>query len=117
MPNCPSCGTPAPAGARFCGSCGAAVELSAGPDPAGATVPGQAPAGAITIGGYDVLLTNRPSFSVATVYLRPGQALRAESGAMVAMSANIDLSSRLEGGLLGALKRAVTRESLFQTTF
>ena len=36
---------------------------------------------------------------------------------MVAMSGNVDLQSQLQGGLLGALKRMVTRESLFVSTF
>jgi uncharacterized protein (TIGR00266 family) len=36
---------------------------------------------------------------------------------MVAMSANIDLSSELKGGVFGALKRAVGGESAFVSTF
>lgn len=36
---------------------------------------------------------------------------------MVGMSGNVELTSQLQGGLMGALKRMVTRESLFVSTF
>ena len=36
---------------------------------------------------------------------------------MVSMSANVDLQSQLQGGVMGALKRMMTRESLFVSTF
>lgn len=36
---------------------------------------------------------------------------------MVSMSANVDLQSQLQGGVVGALKRMVTRESLFVSTY
>jgi uncharacterized protein (TIGR00266 family) len=52
-----------------------------------------------------------------TVYLQPNQSVRAESGAMVAMSANVDLQAQMQGGVMGALKRAVTQEGLFVSTF
>lgn len=59
----------------------------------------------------------RPAFSVLTVYLPPEQSILAESGAMVAMSAHVELQSQMKGGLMGALKRKVAGESVFQNTF
>jgi uncharacterized protein (AIM24 family) len=43
--------------------------------------------------------------------------IMAEAGAMVSMSANIELQSQMKGGLLGALKRAAGGESAFVSTF
>ena len=57
------------------------------------------------------------AFAAARVELAPGQAIHAEAGAMVSMSGNVDLQAQLQGGLVGALKRMVTRESLFVSTF
>jgi uncharacterized protein (TIGR00266 family) len=57
------------------------------------------------------------AFACARVELAPGQTIRAEAGAMVSMSGNVDLQSQLQGGVLGALKRIVTRESIFVSTF
>ena len=41
----------------------------------------------------------------------------AEAGAMVSMSANVELQSQMKGGLFGALKRAAGGESAFVSTF
>jgi uncharacterized protein (TIGR00266 family) len=57
------------------------------------------------------------AFACARIELAPNQSVRAEAGAMVSMSGNVDLHSQLQGGLMGALKRMVTRESLFVSTF
>lgn len=44
--------------------------------------------------------------------------MRAESGAMMSHSAGIEITSKVEGGLMRGLKRSVLGgESLFQTTF
>ena len=45
------------------------------------------------------------------------QSILAEAGAMVSMSANVELQSQMKGGLVGALKRAVGGESAFVSTF
>jgi uncharacterized protein (TIGR00266 family) len=57
------------------------------------------------------------AFACARVGLPPEQAIRAEAGAMVSMSANVELEARMQGGLAGALKRMVTRESIFISTY
>lgn len=60
----------------------------------------------------------RPSFALAHVELAAGESLRTESGAMVGMSANLQLESKMQGGLLASLGRAMLAgESLFQSTY
>lgn len=60
----------------------------------------------------------RPSFALAHVQLDAGEALRTESGAMVGMSANLKLESKMEGGLFKALGRSMlSGESFFQSTY
>jgi uncharacterized protein (AIM24 family) len=49
--------------------------------------------------------------------LQAEQSIQAESGAMVSMSANVELQSQMKGGLLGAIKRAAGGESAFISTF
>ncbi|MFD4571926.1 TIGR00266 family protein [Streptomyces sp. NPDC058417] len=59
-----------------------------------------------------------PSFGVARVMLGAGEGVRAESGAMMATSAGVEVEARAEGGLLKGLKRSVLGgESLFVTRF
>jgi uncharacterized protein (TIGR00266 family) len=61
---------------------------------------------------------HNPSFAVARVTLDPGEELRAESGAMMATSAGVDVKASTQGGVLKGLKRSVLGgESLFVTTF
>lgn len=67
--------------------------------------------------GYTWEIRNQGSFALAVVNLQPEQAIAAEAGAMVSMSANIDLHSEMKGGVFGALKRAVGGESAFVSTF
>lgn len=86
---------------KFCPKCGAPQGAAAGP----------------AANTYDWSIEHKPSYSIATVRLASNQSIRAEAGVMVAMSGNVQLTSKMEGGLMGALKRAVTRESLFQSTF
>lgn len=60
----------------------------------------------------------RPSYSLASVRLAPGESIRAEAGAMVSMSGGVRMETKMQGGLLGALKRSVLGgESFFINTF
>jgi uncharacterized protein (TIGR00266 family) len=60
----------------------------------------------------------QPSYSLAVVQLDAGEAITAESGAMVSMSPTIKLEAKVAGGgLFGALKSAVGGESIFRTTY
>ena len=67
--------------------------------------------------GYKYEILHQPAFSLAVVQLQPEQSIQAEAGAMVSMSANVELQSQMKGGLMGALKRAVGGESAFVSTF
>ncbi|MFW2380748.1 MAG: TIGR00266 family protein [Acidimicrobiales bacterium] len=59
-----------------------------------------------------------PAFAMATVHLDPGEAVKAEAGAMMAMSPTVDISTSSEGGLLKGLRRSVLGgESFFLNTF
>jgi uncharacterized protein (TIGR00266 family) len=60
----------------------------------------------------------RPSYSLLKVTLGPGEAISAEGGAMVAMSAGVAIETSMKGGLFGALKKSVLGgESFFTNTF
>src|ERR687883_1353152 len=67
--------------------------------------------------GYQYQILHQPSFSLAVLKLEAEQSIQAESGAMVSMSANIELQSQMKGGLFGAIKRAAGGESAFISTF
>ena len=60
----------------------------------------------------------RPSYSLALVRLDPGEAIRAEAGAMVSMSPGLALETKVTGGLLAGLKRSfLGGESFFMNTY
>jgi uncharacterized protein (TIGR00266 family) len=67
--------------------------------------------------GYSYEIQYQPSFSLVIIQLQPEQAILAEAGAMVSMSANVELQSEMKGGFFGALKRAAGGESAFVSTF
>ncbi len=57
------------------------------------------------------------AFALAKMALEQGESAKAESGAMVAMSPTVDVESRLDGGVFGALKRKfLTGETFFFQT-
>lgn len=63
-------------------------------------------------------LRHNPSFAVARCHLEPNEPMRAESGAMMAMSGGMQLQSSTQGGVMKGLKRSVLGgESLFVSTF
>ncbi|MCC7101684.1 MAG: TIGR00266 family protein [Fimbriimonadaceae bacterium] len=64
-----------------------------------------------------VELLHQPASTIAKVTLRHGESVRAESGAMIAMTPTIEVKSKLEGGIGKALGRFLAKESLFQSTF
>ena len=115
--NCPTCGAAMLADTTFCGACG--TRLATPPAASAASGSG------INIDadgqgqgrGYSYEILHQPSFSLAVVNLQPEQSILAEAGAMVSMSANIELQSQMKGGLFGAIKRAAGGESAFVSTF
>ena len=121
--NCPRCGAGLVPGAKFCGACGTTVAAAEPPPPPQyQSAPG---GGGIKIDedargqgrGYSFEILHQPSFALAVVRLAAEQSIQAEAGAMVSMSANVELQSQMKGGLVGALKRAVGGESAFVSTF
>ncbi len=60
----------------------------------------------------------RPSYSVAKVLLDPNEGVVAESGAMVGMSTDLQVETKMRGGLLQSLARSVLGgESFFVNTY
>ena len=112
---CPKCGAQLLEGSTFCGACGNRLAPAATQpmNPRGA--PGiQIDEDSRGRGrGYDYEVLHQPSFSLAVLRLQAEQSIQAESGAMVSMSANVELQSQMKGGLFGAIKRAAGGESAF----
>ncbi len=132
--NCPKCTMPLQPDARFCGSCGTTIEpAQAAVPPPVQPAPAPPPVGQQQYSGggafrfdadgrgqgrgYTWAVEYQGAFALAVVKLAAEQAISAEAGAMVSMSANIELESNLKGGVFGALKRAVGGESAFVSTF
>jgi uncharacterized protein (TIGR00266 family) len=126
--NCPRCNAALLPDARFCGSCGFTIQAqpSTPPPPAAGYQPPQQPSGGSFHfdpdgrgqgRGYTWAIEYQGAFALAVVNLQAEQSISAEAGAMVSMSANVDLQSQMKGGVFGALKRAVGGESAFVSTF
>lgn len=66
----------------------------------------------------EVTLRHQPSFAVARLNLSAGEQVNVESGAMYAQSLGMEITSKMQGGLFGALKRSLlSGESFFVSTF
>jgi len=145
--NCPKCNAVLKPDARFCGSCGFSMQSQQPPVPQQPQVPPpppqqtyqapqqqqqqqqqqppQQPGGSFRFDddgrgqgrGYTWEIQHPGAFALAVVNLQPEQSIAAEAGAMVSMSANVELISQMKGGVFGALKRAVVGESAFVSTF
>lgn len=120
--NCPQCFAVIAPDSRFCGACGYSVPQPA-EDPQRSSVSPDSdafhfdPDGRGIGSGYEWSIEHAGSFALAVIRLNPEQSISAEAGAMVSMSANIELTSKMKGGVFGALKRAVGGESAFVSTF
>lgn len=68
-------------------------------------------------GTFSYRIDYRPAFALATLTLGADQSIKTQSGAMVSMSSNLELESKMEGGLWGAVKRSVGGRSAFVSTF
>lgn len=58
-----------------------------------------------------------PAFAMAFAHLEPGEAIRAEAGAMVSHTPGLQMETSTQGGLMKGLRRAVGGESFFMNTF
>ena len=66
----------------------------------------------------NVEVRHNPSFAAARIVLEPNEQIRAESGAMMALSAGVTLQASTQGGMLKGLKRSfLGGESLFISTY
>ena len=64
---------------------------------------------------HEILLPG--AFAMLKVHLEAGETIKAESDAMLSMTSNIKLESKMEGGLFGGLKRSILGgESMFFQT-
>ena len=53
------------------------------------------------------------TFPMVECYLAQGEAIKAESGAMVGMDSTLDIDGKLEKGLMGGLTRMLAGEKIF----
>lgn len=60
---------------------------------------------------------NNPAYGSLIVTLPPNQTLLVEAGAMAAMDANIEMKSKMRGGLMKGIGRMLSGESLFISEF
>jgi uncharacterized protein (TIGR00266 family) len=105
-------------GATFCGACGNRISANQAPPPSAPSSGIKIDADGLGQGrGYTYEILHQPSFSLAVLQLQSEQSIQAEAGAMVSMSANVELQSQMKGGLFGAIKRAAGGESAFISTF
>jgi len=65
-----------------------------------------------------VELLYRPAYSIAKITLTPAEGVQTESGAMVGMSAGVQVETKMQGGFFKSLARSVLGgESFFINTF
>jgi uncharacterized protein (TIGR00266 family) len=65
-----------------------------------------------------ITVEHRPSYALGVVDLESGEAVKAETGAMVSMTANMQVESGLQGGILkSAMRKVLGGESFFVNTF
>lgn len=65
----------------------------------------------------EIGLRHQPSFAAARIALAPGESVRLESEAMMAMSPDVTIEAKMEGGFLKSLSRAALGgDSFFMTT-
>lgn len=113
--NCPRCGAQLAENSTFCGACGHRLGGTAqAPNTQRINIDADSKGQGR---GYSYEVLHQPSFALAVLQLGAEQSIQAEAGAMVSMSANIELQSQMKGGLFGAIKRAAGGESAFISTF
>ena len=65
-----------------------------------------------------IKVEHRPAYALGIIDLEPGESVRAETGAMVSMTSNVNVESGLQGGILkSAMRKVLGGESFFVNTF
>ena len=64
---------------------------------------------------YEIL--TGPSYALAEVELSEGEKIVTEPGAMAWMDDNIEVETKMKGGLWSGIKRKIAGESFFQNTY
>jgi uncharacterized protein (TIGR00266 family) len=65
-----------------------------------------------------IRVEHRPAYALGIVDLEAGESVKAETGAMVSMSGNVNVASGVQGGLLkSAMRKVLGGESFFVNTF
>ena len=62
-------------------------------------------------------IRNKPDYASLHVHLDEGESVVTESGAMMGMDPALKMETNMQGGLLGAAKRAMGGESVFLNTY
>lgn len=66
----------------------------------------------------EITVEHRPSYALGIVQLQGGESVKAETGAMVSMSGNVQVASSIQGGFLkSAMRKVLGGESFFVNTF
>ncbi len=65
----------------------------------------------------DFEIRNKPDFASLHVRLDSGEQVVTEAGAMMGMSPELEMKTNMQGGLMGAAKRALGGESVFLNTY
>jgi uncharacterized protein (TIGR00266 family) len=65
-----------------------------------------------------ITVEHRPSYALGVVDLENGESVKAETGAMVSMTSNVNVESGIQGGLFkSAMRKVLGGESFFVNTF
>lgn len=66
---------------------------------------------------FDFRIENNPAYASLIVKLPPNQTLLVEAGGMAAMDSNIEMKSKMRGGVMKGIGRMFSGESLFISEF
>jgi uncharacterized protein (TIGR00266 family) len=65
-----------------------------------------------------IKVEHRPAYALGVIDLSGGESVKAETGAMVSMTSNVQVESAMQGGLLkSAMRKVLGGESFFVNTF
>ncbi|HKJ54364.1 MAG TPA: TIGR00266 family protein [Nitriliruptoraceae bacterium] len=62
-------------------------------------------------------ISHGPAYAQATIHLDAGESIRAEAGAMVAMTPSVEIQTSTKGGIMKGLRRSLGGESFFMNSF